>query len=115
LVELARRYSNQPQLLDELARTWRRLARELEDATPGEAIELTSAGPSQRPRLVANRLSEADVADLIVAFRAGATHTELAVGFGIGTTAVKKLLRERKARRRDLPDGWDFLRQSPAS
>jgi hypothetical protein len=115
VVKLARRYSNQLERFTELARAWDRLQREEgETSVRNDSITLTSAGPSQRPRLVASRLTEADVAELIAAFRAGGTHGELATRFGIGTTAVKKLLRERKARRRDLPDGWDFLKQSPA-
>jgi DNA-directed RNA polymerase specialized sigma24 family protein len=95
----------------ELARAWQRLQREqTETYTPAETITLTSAGSSQRARLVSSRLSEAHIANLIDAYRAGATISELAQRFSIGTTAVKKLLRERKARRKDLPDGWDFLR-----
>ncbi len=113
-MELARHYSNQPQLLDDLRQAAKQLRSELapeRDATP----LLASAGPSQRPRLVSSRLSEDDITNLIAAYRAGASTAELATRFGIGATTVKKLLRERRCRRKDLPDGWDFLRRNAAT
>ena len=100
----------------DLARTWRRLQHEQDQTfTPPEAITLSSAGPSHRNRLVSSRLSETDIANLIADYRRGSTIPELAQRFSIGTTAVKKLLRERRARRKDMPDGWAFLGQGHAT
>jgi Mor family transcriptional regulator len=50
---------------------------------------------------VADRLSPSDLADLIARYRAGNTVRDLAERFNLGTTTVKRLLREHKARRKD--------------
>lgn len=102
-MELARRYSNQPALLDDLVRLRDQLADEqggrgVPDASPVES------SPRRDPKRVriARRMSAADVAELVKLRREGATVAVLAEHFAIGSTAVKKLLREHKVRRIDL-------------
>lgn len=103
LVELARRYSNQPDLLDDLVRLRAELARE-QDGRGVPDVSLVEPSPRRDPKRVriARRMSAADVAELVRLRREGATVVVLAERFAIGGTAVKKLLREHKVRRIDL-------------
>jgi len=102
-VELARRYSNQPDLLDDLVRLRDQLARERDGRGVPDALTVKSS-PRRDPKRVriTRRMSADDVAELVRLRREGATVAVLAERFAIGGTAVKKLLREHKVRRIDL-------------
>jgi DNA-binding CsgD family transcriptional regulator len=69
---------------------------------PKEPEEGRSVRSEQPRRIwrVSDRLSEADVCDLVSCFRAGTTADELAEQFKISKSSVKWLLRERGVRRR---------------
>ncbi len=103
MVELARRYSNQPDLLDDLVRLRDQLACE-QDSRGVLDASLVESSPRRDPKRVriARRMSAADVAELVRLRREGATVAVLAERFAIGGTTVKKLLREHKVRRIDL-------------
>lgn len=100
MVELARRYSNQPDLLNDLVRLREELARERDGRGVPDASTVESS-PRRDPKRVriARRMSAADVAELVRLRREGATVAVLADHFSIGSTAVKKFLREHKVRR----------------
>lgn len=59
--------------------------------------------PTYRLR-VRDRLSEADIAELIHAFKAGTPKHVLTARYGIGVKSVQKLLREEGVKRRSRYD-----------
>jgi len=84
MVEVAGRYSNVPRRLEALLSqlgTWVRV-----DRLPFVV---------RRQVRVEERLGPEQVADLIGRYRGGVSTPELALRFGIGTTAVKSLLRRQ--------------------
>lgn len=58
------------------------------------------SGRQMRTWRVTDRLSDTDVSRLASEYRDGATARQLAEQFAIGMTSVKRLLRERRVRRR---------------
>ena len=54
---------------------------------------------AQRPWSLRERLDERDVADMITAYREGATAASLAAAHGLSLTSVKRLLRSAGVRR----------------
>ena len=52
-----------------------------------------------RPWLLKHRLTSADVDEIVVGFRSGATGRDLAARFNVGLTSIRRLLREAAARR----------------
>ena len=51
-----------------------------------------------------DRLSEAQIQELIADYHGGATIKQVGARYGLGTTTIKRLLRQRRARRcDDLP------------
>jgi hypothetical protein len=97
LVEVATHYSNTPDLLVDLRHT-------IETVT-GTTVEddesdVSVTAPADRSWHVRERLSSADIDQLVESFEAGSTILELVARYGIGQTSVKRLLRERGVRRR---------------
>jgi response regulator of citrate/malate metabolism len=86
-------YSKRPDLLFDLASTVERLCREGVDEPGG----VRSVRSEQAPRVwrVRDRLSEADIRNLISRHQEGVTTRELAEHFNIGMTSVKRLLGKR--------------------
>jgi hypothetical protein len=102
-VELLRRYSNRPELIKPLRAVLKRVRAHDggTDANSGRGEpSRTIASPSEPWRL-RDRLSEEQVEQLIAEYHAGATIMDVAARYGLGTTTVKRLLRQRRARRRD--------------
>ena len=98
-VELLRRYSNRDDLLKPLVSVMERVHEET-PATPHEAPPLASdyrPGPPRRQ--VSERLTAEDIKTLVSAYLAGSTIRELAERYGLGTTSVKRLLRQHGARK----------------
>lgn len=98
-VGLLVRYSNRPDLCDDLHRAIERLR----TATAREAawtLDRVSVCSERKPSVwkVADRLSEADVAEIITRFERGTAKRILAEQFGIGMTALKKLLKHHGVR-----------------
>lgn len=101
MVEVARRYSNRHDILDELTATWLQLQREQDGtATPDPPGTYTSACRNQRTRPLTVRLSPAEIDQLVVDYLAGTTARELAARHQVSLTALKRLLQARGARRR---------------
>lgn len=96
-VELTRRYSNHPDLLNPLVRV---LAKIRSDAEDGGQPDL-GAVHGKQPDIwrIADRLTDQDVATLLDAYRAGTPTRVLAARYGISPTSIKRLLREHGVRR----------------
>lgn len=92
-------YSNRLDLVSELVNAVERL-RVRDGDGPETGRSVCSA---QVPRVwrVRDRLSESDLGSLVSCYRAGTTARMLGAQFNISTSSVKRLLRERKARRKD--------------
>jgi hypothetical protein len=75
------------------------------EPSPGlsEAIEAPPA--TSNPWRLRDRLCEAQIVQLITAYRDEATIKEVAVRYGLGTTTVKRLLRQRRAGGATARDG----------
>ncbi len=97
LVDLLRRYSNRPDLCYDLAQAVRRVQE------PG--IKSSQSVPSRsrdaRHMRISERLTGAQIQALIARYRTGCTAKDLAVEYGIGTTSVKRILRDNHARHKD--------------
>lgn len=97
-VDLLTRYSNRADLLGPLVSLMAKI-NEMPDADV-ETHPLGSAdGREPHSRRLADRLTPRDVRGLVAAYREGATIKSLAASYDIGTTSVKRLLREHGARR----------------
>jgi DNA invertase Pin-like site-specific DNA recombinase len=102
MVELTGRYSNHPDLVDHLSRIMAKLEQERgAGATPDGSLVVRTARRDARRLLVMARLRAEDVRALINSYHSGATIRDLAERFGLGTSSVKRLLRDNKARRKD--------------
>jgi Helix-turn-helix domain of resolvase len=101
MVELLRRYANRADLLDDLTRTMARLQGVQTVPVEEQAEALYSACQHARQDLVSLRFSSDDISRMIERYRAGVTTREVANEFKIGTTTLKRLIRERGARRKD--------------
>ena len=92
------RYSNRDDLLKPLVSILERIHEEPSAAV--EEAQLTSAdGPAPRAWQVSRRLSPTDIKALVTSYLAGSTIRALAEQYSISTTSVKRLLRERGARK----------------
>ncbi len=89
-VEVMRRYSNRPDLLGPMLDVLRRVEDGDKEDEPG-GVESRECGPL-RP---SDRLSEADVREVVNRFRAGVPKRRLAVEYGMSLSTVKRLLRKR--------------------
>jgi hypothetical protein len=102
-VELARRYSNRPDCLDDLNQVMVQLDHERGSMPRPIArwscllLAVTLDGFGSR----LGRLSAEDRRALIDSYRGGATIHVLAERFSLGATSVKRILRDNKARRKD--------------
>jgi hypothetical protein len=100
-VELLRRYSNRPELVRPLRALIKRLSTK-DGASPTTGGEPSDPAHSPSgPWRLPDRLSEAQIEQLIAEYRAGATIKAVAEHYGFGTTTIKRLLRQRRARRCD--------------
>jgi hypothetical protein len=96
LVEVLRRYSNRPDLLGPLLEVLRRIEAGDRADEPGGVA--SREGGSLRP---SDRLSEADVHEIVERFRAGAPKHKLAAEYGMSLSTMKRLL--RRAKREEPP------------
>ena len=100
LVELLSRYSNRLDLLEPLHDVLRRIEAGDRENLPGLEEHCSSAGD---PRRVCERLTGADIHDLLNQYRAGVTMRELAEQYGISHASVKRILARHGVRRRPKP------------
>ena len=104
-MELLRRYSNRPELVKPLRAVLKRLsAEDGTDASSAGSEPASTSSPSSPWRL-RERLTEAQIEQLIAEYHAGATIKAVAAHYGLGTTTIKRLLRQRRARRVDHHSG----------
>ncbi|HEV2403353.1 MAG TPA: hypothetical protein VGS08_04080 [Candidatus Saccharimonadales bacterium] len=97
MVEVVTHYSNTPDLLTDLRRTVQAVTEMIvEDDEP----DLSTTAPVDRPWQVRDRLSQADIDQLIESFKAGSTIPELVAHYGISRSSVKMLLRQHHVWRR---------------
>ena len=100
-MEIVTHYSNTPELLSDLRRTV--------DAVSTVVVEedepdLSSTAPVGRDWRVKDRLTSADIEQLVESFKDGTTIPELVARYSICQSSVKRLLRERRVRRHPRPD-----------
>lgn len=88
-VEALRRYSNRPDLLGLLLDVLRTIEERDRQDEPG--VSSTGCGGGSAP--VRDRLSEADVREIIDRFRAGTPKHRLAAQYGVSLSTLKRLLR----------------------
>jgi len=88
-----RRYSNRPDLLGPVLDVLRRIEAGDQADEPG-GVESREAG-SLRP---SDRLSEADVSEIVERFRAGVPKHKLAGEYRMSLSTVKRLLRKYQSR-----------------
>lgn len=97
MVEIVTHYSNTPELLSDLRRTVQVVTEmSVEDDEP----DLSITAPVDRPWRVRDRLSPADIDQLVESFKDGSTIPELVSCYGISLSSIKTLLRQRGVRRR---------------
>lgn len=99
-MELCSRYSNRDDLLEPLVSVLKKINEDPSASEPEDQL-VSADGSTPKAWRVTDRLSSSDVAGLIDSYRAGHTVRDLAERFKLGTTTVKRLLREHKARRKD--------------
>jgi hypothetical protein len=100
-VELVRRYSNRVDLRERLAEVQRRLGQS--DADEPDDPALTVGGQVVDPSHGRGRLTDADEAQLIADFLAGATRQVLADRYVVSMSTVQRILRKHGVRRRPEP------------
>jgi hypothetical protein len=91
-VEVLRRYSNSLDLLKRVQDVLRRI--EENDQTDEPGVHSTGRGGGLVP--VRERLSEADLSELVASFQAGTPKQELAARYGISLSSVKRVLRKAR-------------------
>jgi hypothetical protein len=102
-VDVLARYSNTPGMLRDLRTLCTVLAETGDQADEPGLSGNTGQGRLITSRQVTERLSPTDIKSLIDLYLAGTTARALAERFKIGTTSVKKLLREHGVRRGNPP------------
>jgi hypothetical protein len=101
VVDLVRHYSNRSDLLLDLEHLTRNLRASLKDGAETSVSVRSDRMPGLSHRIT-DRLSEADLMALVADFQGGDPAWRLAERYGIGRTSVKRILRERQARRCDV-------------
>jgi hypothetical protein len=95
LVELLSRYSNREELLKPLVRALKMV----ETGEPGEEVPQIES-VVHPPRLLKDRLSEADIASMVELYQSGWTAVALGERFGISARSVRRVMKVQKVRKR---------------
>lgn len=98
MVELLRRYSNRPDLVGPLVRTWQEINEPADDHN--EMVTNNLQGRTASPHYARTVLTEVQLAEIIAAYKAGTTSRVLAERYGVHVTTIKKKLRKSGVRRR---------------
>jgi DNA invertase Pin-like site-specific DNA recombinase len=88
-----RRYSNRPDLLGPMLDVLRRI----KAGDKADELGVCSTGRGGGLSPVRDRLSEADVREIIARFRSGVAKHKLAAEYGISLSSVKRMLRKYRA------------------
>lgn len=94
-VDILRAYSKRSDLLEDLDRALRGLARATKER-PQERRSVNSTGRANRQWTLRDRLSEHDVRKLVKAFKAGTPKKRLAKQYNVSESSVKRLLRNQR-------------------
>jgi hypothetical protein len=98
LVDLLTRYSNRPDLCDDLQRLAEELRVEVARETAGaERVSVRSVQPEPKVRRVADRLSDEDIRAIVARFEQGSPKHILADEYGISLSSMKNLLKKNQA------------------
>lgn len=104
-MEIVIHYSNTPDLLSDLRRTVQAVTEMIvEDDEP----DLSTTAPVDRSWQIKDRLTPADIDQLVESFKAGTTIPDLVARYGISRSSVKTLLRKRGVRRGSHVRGSPF-------
>lgn len=98
VVGLVTRYSNRLDLLDDLERSARRLARALDADPIREPASVRSFGRVGGHWALTDRLSKDQISAIVEKFRAGTTKQALAMQYGISPKSVQRLIRRSEKR-----------------
>jgi hypothetical protein len=96
VVELCRRYSNRPDLLNPLVSVLNKIKSDTPDNEPDVAYVRGNEPGVWR---ITDRLAPSDVDILIKSYQAGSTARLLAERYSVSTATVKRLLREHGVRK----------------
>jgi hypothetical protein len=94
LLDLVRAYSKRYDLLDELDRATRRLARALAADPVGEPLSVRSTGRVGRAWALTDRLSEDEMREIARSFEAGISKDRLGERYGISRSSIQRILRK---------------------
>ena len=97
-MDLVLAYSKHPDVLADLDHVVRQLETGLAEPAP-KAASVRSSGRVARVWALTDRLSDAQVHELVAAFRAGTPQHKLAAKHSISLSSVKRLLRQHGGRR----------------
>ncbi len=95
-MELLSRYSNRPELLNPLVSALRAIQT---DAKRGQEVR-SVASPVPRRQDIRERIGEQGLAEMAKMYLAGSTAKDLATKHGICVKTVRRLMKERGARKR---------------
>jgi hypothetical protein len=102
VVEVLKRYTNKTCVLADLRRAMERLGAPFAELAPDQGpTDLASASKVQGGRLLTSRFTSEELTGMVERFQAGATLSQVATEYRIGLTTIKRLVRQRRARRRD--------------
>jgi DNA invertase Pin-like site-specific DNA recombinase len=96
LVGVLRRYSNRPDLLEQLRKTAVILSRDGHDDNTGAQVATETVVRSRRLR---DRFCSEDLQTMIALYRSGTTARLVAEKFGVSERSVKRLLQQHGIRR----------------
>lgn len=88
-MELLRRYYNRPDLLGPMLEVLRRIRE-------GDRSDLQNCIESRGAVRPSDRLSEADVSEIVIRFGAGTPQHKLAAEYGISISTLKRILRKSR-------------------
>lgn len=100
-MELLRRYANRSDLLFDISQTVNRLHGERLGHDDERPDELSSACQHPKQRLLSTSFTYDDVASMVAEYDAGTPARIIAEGCQIGPASLKRIIRERGARRKD--------------
>lgn len=98
-MELARRIANRSYLLERFESIRQRCGTEPDE--PARTVQSRPTGYSPRRRLLSERFTEAQLLEIVDAYRNGMKQREVVAHYGISANALKILLRKHGARRCD--------------
>lgn len=94
-------YSKRGDLAVDLRKLTDQLTCACRDEQPEQQQSVQTVGGTRRTDLLEDRLSQADIRELVSAFQSGTPKWKLAEQYGISLSSVKRVLRKHGTRRQD--------------